>query len=88
MAVSIKLEETEFMGGVRVRHFDVEVTNYTDGGELIDDKDLGMTRIQNVILTPDEGQVFSTGFDRSENMLVLDILEGEDASLKMTVMGK
>lgn len=88
MAITVTLDETEFMGGAKVRHFDVQIVNYTDGGEVIPEKSLAMTRVQNVILTPAEGQVFSAGFEQSTNTLVADISPGEDAAVKMTVIGK
>lgn len=71
MTVNIELAETEFAGAQKIRHVDVEVTSYEQGGETVTPADLGMNRFQKVHVDAVEPTSVRAKFARQEQAVYL-----------------
>ncbi len=71
MTVEITLAETEFAGAQKIRHVDIDVTSYEQGGETITPADLGMNRFQKVHVDAVGGTPVRAEFAREEGAVYL-----------------
>lgn len=88
MGISVTPKEVETAGAMFIRVVEVEVTDYNADGESLTPTDLGMDRIQQITITPKGGDVFTHGYDFSNEVLHLDIAGGENVSMQMMVFGR
>lgn len=88
MTVDIEILETEYVGGMKVRVADVEITNYDSSGEAFQPLDLGMYRFQNLQITPSGSTMFAYSYDWDTEKLHLDIPGGDSEQLRVVAYGR
>lgn len=89
MAHTTTINSTEFLGGVKHREADIEISDYDTGGENIGPGDLGLNRFQWWIVNAAEDTDVKPVYDEAEGSLYLrDLGDGTEAAAGTSVMIK
>lgn len=67
----VDLEGTEFAGAMKVRFADVDISNYSAGGETFDPSDAGMHRYQFVQANVADDSGLTAHYDRANETIRL-----------------
>ena len=94
MTRDIQLDETEFAGAQKIRHIDVDVTDYSNGeGVPLSAPDMGMNRIQHLHVNSVSDSPIYAKHVRDESAVYLydnegEVAEGTEDTLRVMAIGR
>jgi hypothetical protein len=71
MTYNLTIEDTEFMGAVKARYADIEISSYNSGGEDLTPNDIGLNRFLAVNAYVDDGSALIAQYDESSEKLII-----------------
>lgn len=89
-----KLERTEYVGAVKVRKYEVDITSYTTGGEALTPGDVRLNRFIDYSITNPAADGVYAQYDEANEKLVVYAAGGSElsaagsATINFTAYGK